>query len=166
MSNTDLIRRFYSAFQKLDYATMQDSYSDEAVFQDPAFGILNGSEVKAMWEMLARNAKNFSLVFSDIKAEDEEYVSCRWIATYTFSATGKKVVNDIRAYIRVQNEKITEHTDHFSFWNWARQALGFSGLLLGWSSFVQNQVRTKARGNLQRFMEKQSVSDSEQVVSK
>ena len=154
MSNEQLITRFYSAFQKLDYATMQDCYDADVIFQDPAFGVLRGNDAKAMWEMLAKNAKNFSLVFSDIKAEDEEYLTCRWVATYTFSATGRNVVNRIQAYIRIQNGKITEHTDHFNFWKWARQATGLSGWLLGWSSFFQTQVRRQALGNLKKFMEK------------
>jgi ketosteroid isomerase-like protein len=157
MSNIELVNRFYTAFQKLDYATMQDCYHEEAIFQDPAFGVLHNGEVKLMWEMLAKNARDFSLVFSDIKAEDEEYVTCKWIATYTFSATGRKVVNRIQAYIRIQNGKITEHTDHFNFWRWARQATGLSGWLLGWSSFFQSQVRSKARENLRKFMEKKGI---------
>src|SRR5277367_3244481 len=106
MTNENIVYRFYSAFQKLDYATMQDCYDDEVIFLDPAFGSLEGDAVKAMWEMLAKNAQNFSLVFSDIKTEDEEYITCKWVATYTFSATGRKVVNRINAYIRIQNGKI------------------------------------------------------------
>ena len=158
MNNTQVVERFYSAFQKLDYAVMQSCYDDEVIFQDPAFGILKGKEAKAMWEMLCRNAKNFSLVFSEIKAEDEEYVTCRWVATYTFSATERKVVNRIQAYIRIQNGKITEHTDHFNFWAWARQATGLSGWLLGWSPFFQSQVRKQALGNLKKFMDKNEAS--------
>ena len=157
MSNTELVTRFYSAFQKLDYATMQDCYGDEVIFQDPVFGVLNGIDAKSMWEMLAKNAKNFSLVFSDIKAEDEEYINCEWVATYTFSATNRRVVNRIQAYIRIQNGKITEHTDHFNFWSWARQAMGLSGWLLGWSSFFQSQVRSKALENLKKFMDKKGI---------
>jgi len=157
MSNTELVTRFYSAFQKLDYATMQDCYGDEVIFQDPVFGVLNGIDAKSMWEMLAKNAKNFSLVFSDIKAEDEEYINCKWVATYTFSATNRRVVNRIQAYIRIQNGKITEHTDHFNFWSWARQAMGLSGWLLGWSSFFQSQVRSKALENLKKFMDKKGI---------
>jgi ketosteroid isomerase-like protein len=142
----------------LDYTTMQDCYSDDTIFQDPAFGILNGVYAKSMWEMLAKNARNFSLVFSDITAEDEEYVTCKWVATYTFSATGKKVVNRIQAYIRVQDGKITEHTDQFNFWKWARQAIGLSGWLLGWSAFFQSQIRNKALENLEKFMKKNGIS--------
>ncbi len=154
MTNTDLVKQFYTAFQKLDYATMQNCYADEAVFQDPAFGALNGNEVKAMWEMLAKNAKGFALMFENIKAKDEEYVTCQWTASYTFSATGRRVVNVIRAYLRIQNGKITEHTDYFNFWKWSRQALGVSGLLLGWTSFFHGKVTTQARARLESFMEK------------
>jgi ketosteroid isomerase-like protein len=158
MSNEQLVERFYAAFQKLDYTTIQDCYADEVIFQDPAFGVLRGDAVKDMWEMLCKNAKNFSLVFSDIEKQDEEYITCKWTANYTFSATGRRVKNVIRAYIRVQNGKITEHTDYFSFWKWSRQALGLSGWLLGWSSFYQSQVRSRALETLTKFMEQKGTA--------
>jgi ketosteroid isomerase-like protein len=152
--NTALIEKFYTAFQKLDYATMQSCYEENAIFNDPAFGVLEGDEVRAMWEMLCKNAKDFSLTFSNIQLEDEEYATCNWVATYTFSRTGNKVVNKIKAYIRIQDGKITEHTDHFDIWKWSRQALGLSGWLLGWSRFFHAKVRATARLNLEKFMEK------------
>lgn len=157
MTNTEVATKFYSAFQKLDSATMKECYSDEAIFQDPAFGILNGSEVKAMWEMLCKNAKDFSLIFDQVQPEDEEYITCRWIAHYTFSATGRKVENRIKAYLRIKEGKIIEHTDYFVFWTWSRQALGLSGWLLGWSSFFKSQVRKQARERLMKYMEKNNL---------
>ena len=87
-ANEALITKFYSAFQKLDYATMQSCYNDGAIFNDPAFGILEGDEVRAMWEMLCKNAKDFKLSFSNIQLLDEEYATCNWVANYTFSRTG------------------------------------------------------------------------------
>ena len=150
--NEQVIRRFYTAFQQLDNITMLDCYSDDAIFSDPVFGILQGAELKAMWEMLCKNAKNFSLVFSGIQLLDEEYATCNWVATYTFSATGRHVVNSIKAHMRIQNGKITEHTDKFDLWKWSRQALGIPGWLLGWSGFIQNKVHNKARKSLDKFM--------------
>ncbi|MBI1781914.1 MAG: nuclear transport factor 2 family protein [Sphingobacteriales bacterium] len=150
--NERLIERFYTAFQQLDYKTMQDCYAEEAVFSDPAFGTLNGNEVRAMWEMLCKQAKAFSLSFSNIKALDEEYNTCNWIATYNFSKTGRKVINNITAHIRIQNGKITEHTDNFDLWKWSRQALGTPGLLLGWTPMIQNKIKNTARKNLERFI--------------
>jgi len=152
-TNTQVIETFYSAFQKLNYSKMQDCYSEHPVFNDPVFGILEGEEVKGMWEMLCKNAKDFSLTYSNIELLDEEYATCRWKATYTFSKTRRKVTNDIKAYMRIQNGKITEHTDFFDFWKWSRQALGVPGWLLGWSGYLKNKVRSNALRNLKLFLE-------------
>jgi ketosteroid isomerase-like protein len=154
MTNTEVLTRFYTAFQKLDSAAMKECYSDDAIFQDPAFGLLNGDEAKAMWEMLCKNAKDFSLTFDQVQPEDEEYITCRWIANYTFAATGRKVENRIKAYMRIKDGKIVEHTDYFNFWRWSRQALGLSGWLLGWSTFYRMQVSKQARERLMKYMEK------------
>ena len=151
-ANQDLITRFYSAFKRLDYVTMQNCYSENPIFNDPVFGILEGDEVGAMWEMLCKSAKDFHLSFGDIELLDEEYATCKWSATYTFSKTGRKVENNIKAYLRIQDGKITEHTDYFKIWKWSRQALGISGALFGWIGFFKNKIRTNARKNLEKFM--------------
>lgn len=104
-ANEDIIKRFYSAFQKLDYQTINDCYSEDIVFSDPVFMVLKGDEVRAMWEMLCKNAKDFSLTFSNITMLDEEYATCNWVATYTFSKTGRKVVNRIKAFMKFYDEK-------------------------------------------------------------
>ena len=39
-TNEDLINTFYTAFSKLDYATMNSCYSNDIVFNDPTFGLL------------------------------------------------------------------------------------------------------------------------------
>ena len=153
--NEELIRRFYTAFQQLDYKTMQDCYSDDPVFNDAVFGLLEGEQVGAMWEMLCRNARDFSLEFSNIKLLDDEYATCNWTAKYTFSKTGRKVVNRIKAHMRIQDGKITEHTDEFDIWKWSRQALGIPGTLLGWTGFMKSKIRRNARNNLAKFLEKQ-----------
>lgn len=151
-NNEEVVRRFYTAFQQLDHQTMRDCYNEHPIFNDHAFGILEGEEVGAMWEMLCRNARDFSLEFSNIKLLDDEYATCDWTAKYTFSKTGRRVVNKIKAHMRIKDGKITEHTDQFNIWKWSRQALGLPGLLLGWSGFMKNRIRVNARKNLERFM--------------
>ena len=147
--NEELIRRFYTAFQRLDYKTMQDCYSDDAVFSDPAFGLLQGQEVKAMWEMLCIRAKDFSLTFSNIRLLDEEYATCNWTARYIFSKTSRRVVNDIKAHMRIQNGKIIEHSDAFKLSKWSAQALGWKGSLLGWTGFMKRKIMKNARKSLE-----------------
>ena len=150
--NEAVIDRFYKAFQKLDYKSMQDCYAEDIIFNDPVFGILEGDKARAMWEMLCKQAKNFSLTYSDIQLLDEQYATCNWIATYTFSKTGRQVVNKIKAHMRLQDGKIVEHTDQFNLRKWCRQALGLPGVLFGWSSLLQNKVRSQAQRNLDKFI--------------
>ena len=152
-TNEEIIRRFYSAFQKLDYETMNDCYSNDIIFSDPVFGLLKGDEVRSMWEMLCKNAKDFSLTFSNIQAVDEEYYTCNWTAIYTFSKTGKKVVNNIKAFMRLRAGKIIEHSDGFRLSKWIGQALGWKGVLLGWTGFMKRAVQKNARKNLEKFIE-------------
>lgn len=154
MTNRDqLINNFYSSFQKLDAAGMTACYSHDIVFFDPAFGLLRGDEAKCMWEMLCKNAKDFSLTYGNIQHLDEEYSTCDWVATYTFSKTGRKVVNKIKANMRFADGKIVEHSDAFSLHKWSNQALGFMGWLLGWNRFFQKKIQNGARKNLMRYME-------------
>ena len=54
-------------------------------------------------------------------------------ANYTFSATGRKVVNRIDAVFEVRDGKFVAHYDSFSFHKWAAQALGGVGSALGWT---------------------------------
>lgn len=157
-TNADIITKFYTSFQMLDYTTMNSCYSDDIVFSDPAFGLLKGEEVKYMWEMLCTNAKDFSLTFSNIQLQDEEYATCNWIASYTFSKTGKKVVNRIKAFMKLKDGKIIEHSDAFRLSTWAAQALGWKGQLFGWMGWMKRRIQLNARKSLVQFIEKKQNS--------
>jgi ketosteroid isomerase-like protein len=159
-TNDDVIAKFYTAFQKLDYQTMNSCYSEDIVFNDPAFGMLEGEEAKAMWEMLCKNAKEFSLTFSNIQLLDEEYATCNWVATYKFSKTGRKVVNNIKAYMKLKDGKIIEHSDAFKLSKWAAQSLGLPGILLGWTGFMKRKIQKNARKNLETFISKKAAANA------
>jgi ketosteroid isomerase-like protein len=131
-SNSALIEVFYTAFKNKDYATMQQCYADDAIFKDAVFTNLNAQQVRAMWEMLVKRGTDLELSFSNV-ASTGDAASAQWIATYTFSASKRKVINKIQAHFIIRNGKIAEHTDSFSFYRWSRQALGPAGLLLGWT---------------------------------
>ena len=151
-TNTQLIEKFYTAFQQLDAPGMNSCYSGDIVFFDPVFGLLKGREATAMWELLCKNANNFSLTFGNITTLDEEYSTCDWVATYTFSKTGNRVVNKIKANMRFAGGKIIEHSDAFSLHKWSKQAFGTLGVLVGWSSFFQNKIKRLAKQNLLKYL--------------
>lgn len=154
-ANRALITRFYTAFAARDGAAMTPCYHPNARFSDPAFPDLRGPEVSAMWRMLTSKSKDLALTFSDVAAT-ESGGAAKWIAHYTFTATGRKVENRISAAFVFEDGLILEHSDLFDFWRWSRQALGPMGLLLGWSGFLRRKVQKQARSNLAAFMAKEA----------
>ena len=153
--NEILIRHFYEAFARKDYKTMQDAYHEDASFSDPVFHNLSAAEARAMWKMLLTSAKDLTIAFDNIRADDREG-ACHWEARYTFSGTGRKVHNIIKARFEFSEGKILRHDDDFSFWKWSRMALGGPGWLMGWSPYLLNAVRRKVKGRLKRFIEQGS----------
>ncbi|KAB2878187.1 nuclear transport factor 2 family protein [bacterium] len=155
--NEKVIETFYAAFQKRDARTMADCYDADAEFSDPVFQNLKGKQVPAMWRMLCERGKDLKIEFSDIHA-DEHSGKAHWEAEYTFSATGRKVHNKIEAAFELKNGKIVRHTDVFNLWQWTKMALGFKGLLLGWTPLVQNVIRKQANQSLEKFIKHENIS--------
>ena len=147
-TNRELIDRLYTALAARDHETMASCYRPNARFFDPVFGELRGDEVRAMWRMLCERGADLVVSHSDVEADDDRG-SARWVATYTFSGTGRPVRNEIDARFRFEDGLIAEHDDRFALWAWTRQALGATGLLLGWSPPVQRKVRAQARKALE-----------------
>ena len=150
-SPTHIITAFYTAFERLDYASMGKMYHPEARFTDAAFDLKSGKEVAEMWEMLVTRGQDLKISFGDIQGDDTQ-ASARWEAWYTFSPKGRPVHNIIEARMEIKDGLIYRHYDSFDFWRWSRQALGIKGWLLGWSGFLQRKVRQKAMLNLSFFM--------------
>jgi ketosteroid isomerase-like protein len=158
-ANKALITRFYTAFAARDGAAMTQCYHPNARFSDPGFVDLRGPEVSAMWRMLTSRSKDLALTFSDVAAS-EHGGSAKWVARYTFSATGRAVENRIVAAFVFRDGLILEHNDLFDFWRWAAQALGPIGSMLGWSGFLRRKVQKQARANLVSFMAKENASST------
>ncbi len=146
-----VIGRFYTAFGQRDWSAMGACYADDARFSDPVFPELDVAGVRAMWKMLLTSGSDLRITFK-ISEESDESAVCEWEAFYTFSRTGKKVHNVIRSEFELREGLIHRQRDHFDFWRWSRQALGPSGLLLGWSPLVKNKVRGIAAAGLKKAM--------------
>ena len=145
------MKRFYDAFNRHDGAAMAACYTPDAHFSDPVFTDLRGDEPGAMWRMLTARADDLRVDLAEHEC-DNRTGTARWIAHYTFTTTGRAVVNDVRASFVFRDGLIAEHRDEFSFWRWSRQALGPSGAALGWTPLIRGAVRKRARADLDRFM--------------
>jgi ketosteroid isomerase-like protein len=152
-AHEQLIRDFYAAFAAHDATGMARCYHPDIFFSDTVFPSLHGQEATAMWAMLCARGKDLEIILSDVQA-DEEGGTAQWDAKYTFSQTGRFVHNKIDARFAFRDGKIVRHLDRFSFWAWARQALGPVGLFLGWFGPIKSAVRKKADRGLRDFMSK------------
>src|SRR5258706_8908521 len=141
--NAELIRDFYTSFSSRDARGMAACYHPSVKFSDEVFIDLEGAQANAMWRMLCERGKDLKIEFREIKANDSKG-SAHWEAWYTFSATGRPVHNKIDAHFEFRDKKIFRHRDAFEFYTWPSEALGLTGRLLGWSSFLRQRVRQNA----------------------
>jgi len=152
--HAELIQRFYQAFQQRDAEAMCACYHPEVRFSDPAFHGLRGAEAGDMWRMLCARAQDFSLSFSQVQA-DAVQGSAQWQASYTFTQTGRRVLNRIRAEFVFRDGLILEHRDHFDLRRWAAQALGIKGWLIASLPAGRRAIAAQARSSLEAWRKAQ-----------
>lgn len=149
--NEDRLTKFYTAFANGNAAQMCECYHPDIQFQDPVFGLLKENNVCKMWKMLIEKSKgDLQIEFSEITA-DEYTGAAHWTAIYHFSKTNRKVVNSVQAQFQFQDGLIVRHSDNFDFWKWSKQALGWKGLLLGWTGYMQKKIRQQALSSLKNY---------------
>jgi ketosteroid isomerase-like protein len=147
-ANRETIERLYAALADRNGAAMTACYAPGAHFRDPAFGDLEGEDVGAMWRMLTARASDLEV---ELRGRDagEETGHAHWIARYTFSASGRHVVNDVRASFRFDaDSRIVDHVDEFDFRRWAAQALGPKGHLVALLPPLRRKARDQALAGL------------------
>ncbi|MFV8343017.1 nuclear transport factor 2 family protein [Flavobacterium sp. XS2P39] len=156
--NENTLIKFYTAFANADASTMCKCYHQKIQFRDPVFDLLKENDVCEMWKMLIKKSKgNIKIEFSEIKA-DEYIGSVKWTATYNFSKTNRKVVNDIHAQFQFKDGLIIKHTDDFDIWRWSKQALGITGYLFGWTGYFQKKIQQKALLSLKEYKQTKDAS--------
>ena len=145
-----LIRDFYAAFARKDAEAMARCYHPEVFFSDTVFPSLRGAEAGDMWRMLLSRAADLEVTLDEASA-DADGGRAKWTARYTFSRTGRPVVNRVAALFAFRDGLIVRHHDSFSFWRWASQALGPVGSALGWFAPLKWKVRKDAANGLAAF---------------
>ena len=148
--NAALIERFYAALGRRDADAMIACYAPDVTFSDPVFPSLDAAGVAAMWRMLCARGRDLAVEASGIGA-DATSGHAHWDATYTYSATGRRVINRIDAQFTFRDGLICRHQDRFDLYRWMRQALGFKGTALGWLPAVQRKVQAQAAKTLAQW---------------
>ncbi len=145
-----LVRDFYAAFARRDAEGMARCYHPDIFFSDTVFPRLKGTEAGDMWRMLLARATDLQVTLDEASADDGG-ARAHWTARYTFSKTGRPVVNRIAAMFAFRDGLIVRHHDSFPFWPWAAQALGPAGKVLGWFPPLKWKVRKEAARSLEKF---------------
>ena len=138
-----LLREFYARFAARDAEGMARCYHPDVAFSDPVFPMLRGEEAGDMWRMLLSRATDLAVTLDDAQGDAEGGVA-RWTARYTFTRTGRPVVNHISGMFAFRDGLIVRHFDSFPFWRWAAQALGPVGAAIGWLPPLRWKVRKDA----------------------
>ena len=149
--NARLVERFYQALDAHEADRLVACYAPDVAFSDPVFPDLRGDQARAMWRMLCERGRDLRVVVSGIEADDARG-RAHWDASYTFSATGRPVLNRIDARFTFRDGLIATHADRFDLWRWAGMALGARGRVLGWAPPVQAAIRRQAAASLRAFM--------------
>ena len=129
---------------------MGNCYHPDAKFKDPVYE-LEGKHIHAMWHMLLERGKEFSLVYSEVEVFDN-VASANWEASYKFNVTNLPVVNPVSSSFIFEDGLIINHHDSFDLYEWQKQALGFPGIMLGWTPFLKNKLRKYAANALNAFI--------------
>ena len=139
-----MIGRFYAALGRRDAATMVACYAARRRILGPGVPATSTrAGVAAMWRMLCARGKDLAVDASAIAADDATG-RAHWVATYTYSATGRRVDNRIDARFAFRDGLILRHEDRFDLRRWTRQALGSKGVLLGWLPAARRDVQAQA----------------------
>jgi ketosteroid isomerase-like protein len=142
-SETEVIEAFYGGFAAGDPGRMEACYHPEVRFSDPVFTDLRGADVMRMWRMLLSRSDDLEITLGRHSGSGGSGTA-HWTARYSFSRTGRQVVNEIDADFTFTDGLIVRHRDSFDFWKWSRMALGAPGLFMGWSPMLKKKVRAQS----------------------
>ncbi len=146
------IQGLYAALDRHDGEAAAACYTDDAVFEDPAFGRLTDGAAKDMWRMLCERSPDLSVTLHDHGVGDDGRTGwARWSATYTFTSTGRTVLNEIDAEFEFAGGLIRRQVDAFPLRKWGAQALGAKGAVLGMTPLLGRTVRHQARSSLDAY---------------
>lgn len=77
----ELVDSFYRGLAERDGEAMASCYSEDIVFEDPAFGVLKGNDPGDMWRMLCASDTDLTLAHT-VGETTPTSATATWVATY------------------------------------------------------------------------------------
>jgi len=157
MTNIEIIELFFAAFGNLDHQGMNAQYSDDILYSDPLFGMLEGQQVRDKWIMVCKGIRELRLTIVKTAEIDHEYATCQWKASWFPADSKRQIFLEGKSFMRFAEGRIIEHSDGFSLTKWIAQAYGIRGQLFGWLHFMKRKVQRQHRERLERFSASQQL---------
>lgn len=139
-SPAEVVTKFYQAFESKNVDAMAQLYAPNLKFKDAIFSFDDAAGATHMWRKLFEVDPNAKLKFT-LDSTEGSTVKGHWVADY--HVLGRPVHNEVSTTMKVENGKITQHTDDFSWKKWAPQAFPAGALftLPGLDSLAKVAVR-------------------------
>ncbi|RZS99238.1 nuclear transport factor 2 family protein [Aquimarina brevivitae] len=146
----EVIKNFYTGLSERDAEKMVSYYHKDIVFEDPVFGKLEGEDAVKMWHWLCLNGKDLKIKFSDIRIDNDKGTA-KWEARYSYGKRKRPIFNKVSAEFEFKDGKIIKHTDNFSLKNWATQAIGWKGKVIGGTEYFKKKLQFRSKKLLENF---------------
>lgn len=138
----EIIERFFEEFKRRDFFQMKNFCTEDIYYFDPLYNLLRGEDLYMMWQLEYGQSNSFQLQKGEIKDEGDGYYV---VDLQIEHDAPKKIAQKIKAYLRIEDDKISEYSSAFSIHNLCKQRYGLIGNLLGWNRLYQNRIKNDAR---------------------
>lgn len=154
MTDKEIVKAFMSSFKKQEVQGMMSYYSGDIVFFDPLADLLNGKEeVEARWKLFFEDASQCNIEIEDVVDEGDDYYTCKWLANFLHTSSGRYVHLSAKANFKMADGKIAEHSDGFSLHKYCEQVFGIVAKVIGWNSMYQRARKNEFRRRLLQIVQ-------------
>lgn len=147
--NAVLIEELLGALSKGEGARLATFYTDDARYEDPLCGTVKGDRIGRMW--IVRTGEHRVGVDVHSHEAGDTKGQARWMQTTVHPETRRKIAVEVRSTFTFRDGRIAEQRDAFSFYRWARQALGMLGWTVGWTKSVRVSMQRGFHGELENL---------------
>jgi ketosteroid isomerase-like protein len=139
-----LVEQLFLALREGETDALLSRYAEHVRIEHPLLGVLDRDEFAAALRSFARRSPGHSLTYAIEDAEGDR-VEASWRLNHLFHETGRLVAISGASVFVLAAGRIVRQTDRFDRRDWARQALGLTGLVLsflpGWRAFLRRELR-------------------------
>jgi SnoaL-like domain len=157
--NARLIATLYSSLRDDKPDAAAACYAADAHFEDIAFWLDGRELILQMWRLVCSG--DVGVTFDSVVADDQKG-RANWVASYTFTDTGRRVINPTTAQFAFRDGLIVNHVDRCEAMAWATQAYPFPRNL---AAGLVGPLRYVAHKKLKQFIEDSRSHDTARLLS-